>query len=154
MKWKIPAINIAPSETEEALFELIAHEISSGEVKPGLWTKALADSDWDEAQAKSRYVKMRHAQMMSELNRALKDSPESTENLQINPVDAAKEKAKKFGLSEEQVRYLGVPILAVDYLKKYNISKDKLAKACAVKKLTSVMHNGNLWVSDRRLPWF
>lgn len=153
MKWKIPSLNVAPSKTEEALFEQIAQELASGDVKQGLWTKALADSDWDEAQAKSRYVKMRHEQMLSDLRQALKIQPQSIEDSPVNSADAAKERAKNFGLSEDQVRYLGVPILAVDYLRKYNISKDKLAKACALKKITSVMHNGNLWVSDKRLPW-
>lgn len=123
MKWKLPSLNIAPSKTEESLFEQIAQELASGHVKQGLWTKALADSDWDEAQAKSRYVKMRHEQMLSDFRQASKIQPQPIEDSPVNSADAAKEKARHFGLVDEQIHYLGVPILAVDYMRKYNISK-------------------------------
>ena len=58
----------APSFIDEAAYELIAFELSSNQVKQGLWTKALADAAWDESKAKSYYVKMRHEQLIEEIN--------------------------------------------------------------------------------------
>jgi hypothetical protein len=59
----------APSKIDEAAYEFIAFELANNSVKQGLWTKALADSDWDEAKAKSYYVKMRHHQLIDEINK-------------------------------------------------------------------------------------
>ena len=44
---------------EELLFEFVASELEEGSVRKGLWTKALAESNFDERVAKSKYVLMR-----------------------------------------------------------------------------------------------
>lgn len=52
------------------------------------------------------------------------------------------------GLTSAQIQHLENPILAVDYLKKYKVSKDVLAKACALNKIKSAWDEDVLWVSD------
>ena len=51
---------------EEAAYEQVAAELLEGHLKPGLWTKAIADSAGNEALAKSLYIKSRAVQLMAE----------------------------------------------------------------------------------------
>ena len=44
---------------EEKIYEEVAQEIAEGKLKAGLWAKALAQTDGDEQQAKSAYIKLR-----------------------------------------------------------------------------------------------
>ncbi len=53
------------------MYEQVAHELTLGEIKQGLWLKAIADSDGNEVKAKARYAKMRVAQIESEITDAL-----------------------------------------------------------------------------------
>jgi hypothetical protein len=106
----------APSRLEEAAYEVVALELTSNQVKPGLWTKALADASWDESLAKSLYVKMRHQQLLAEVHPTAGASQLSSIK---DPFDVARE----CRLTQEQIDYLGKPIKAVRYLSKYGKSK-------------------------------
>lgn len=44
---------------DEAYYAHAAQEISGGDVRPGLWAKALAETDYDEPRARARYLKLR-----------------------------------------------------------------------------------------------
>ena len=112
-------------------------------LKQGLWTKALSDSDWDEPKAKALYVKMRIGQIRNELlaevaqRRALLSDPG--------------DEARSYGLSEEEIEYLGHPIKAIRYLDKYRVSEDKVSKAISKGKIRGVLCRGVLWVQDRKI---
>ena len=133
----------APTKIDEAFYELIAAELASKQVKQGLWTKALADAEWEEQKAKSYYVKMRHAQLINEINELAKK--QLARESGVDPI----EEALQYGLSEDDVRYLVQPIKAIKYLEKYRKSQQQVLDAIAKRKLTSVMRNEVLWVSDR-----
>lgn len=135
----------APSKLDEAAYEVIALELSSMEVKQGLWTKALSDAEWNEDKAKSLYVKMRHAQIVDEINNLLQAKVSHTTT--ANP----EAEAREFGLTEEEIQYLGRPIKAIHYLKKYSKTQDQVLQAISKKKLTSVMKHDVLWVADKPL---
>jgi hypothetical protein len=129
---------------EELIYEFIAAELAEGAVRKGLWTKALADAEWEEGRAKALYVKMRYEQ----IHRELQNRPEGRDP--IEPARLfARRRALDRGLTSEEIDYLDLPIEAVKYLKKYRVSQDALFAACAIKRLTSVMSNGVLWVADR-----
>lgn len=51
---------------EEHLYELAAEEIANNQIRPGLWAKAIAESDGDDAKAKARYIKLRVETMKAE----------------------------------------------------------------------------------------
>ena len=51
---------------EEHLYELAAEEIAANNIRPGLWAKAIAESDGDDAKAKARYIKLRVETMKAE----------------------------------------------------------------------------------------
>ena len=51
---------------EEVAYEQVAAELLEGHLKPGLWTKAIADSAGNEPLAKSLYIKSRAEQLLAE----------------------------------------------------------------------------------------
>ena len=55
---------------EEQLYEFAAEEIAANNIRPGLWAKAIAESDGDDAKAKARYIKLRVETMKAEADLA------------------------------------------------------------------------------------
>lgn len=51
---------------EEQLYEFAAEEIAANNIRPGLWAKAIAEADGDDAKAKARYIKLRIETMKAE----------------------------------------------------------------------------------------
>ena len=130
-----------PSPTDELLYEFVASELSNSVVKQGLWTKALSDSDWNESIAKASYVRMRIMQLRDEVkaeNARLKASTPSPMIVE----------ARSFGLSEDEIQYLGQPIKAIRYLEKYRVTKESLSKAISLGRVRGVLRDEVLWVQD------
>lgn len=69
---------------EEALYAQVYVEIEGGDVRQGLWLKALAESDGDELKAKARYAKSRVNSLKDEANLALVVQEELEEIVQEN----------------------------------------------------------------------
>ena len=67
------------------------------------------------------------------------------------PPPGAVAEAAAFGLSEEEIEYLGKPIKAIRYLEKYRASEGKLSKAISLGKIRGVLCRGVLWVQDRKI---
>jgi len=132
-----------PSSADELLYEFVAAELSNSLLKQGLWTKALSDSNWDEPKAKALYVKMRIGQVRNELLAELAQR----QALLSDPGN----EARSYGLSEEDIEYLGKPIKAIRYLDKYRVSEDKVTKAISIGKIRGVLCRGILWVQDRKI---
>ncbi len=61
-----------------------------------------------------------------------------------------KAEALSFGLSEEDIEYLGIPIKAIRYFKKYGISEEQLSKAISQGKIRGVLCRNILWVQDKK----
>jgi hypothetical protein len=61
-KAKLAASKLA----EGQLYSQAAEEVASGQIRQGLWAKALAEADGDESAAKGRYLKLRVAIMRAE----------------------------------------------------------------------------------------
>lgn len=55
---------------DEHYYARAAEEIAGGEVRPGLWAKALAETDYDEPRARARYLKLRVRAMKVEVAEA------------------------------------------------------------------------------------
>lgn len=58
-------------DTEEALYAAVSEEISRGQIRKGLWAKALAEEGYDDVRAKARYLKLRVRALRSELFEAV-----------------------------------------------------------------------------------
>ena len=50
-------------QSDEALYEFVVDELQSGDVRKGLWAKALAAEDFDQGRARGAYVRMRVAHL-------------------------------------------------------------------------------------------
>lgn len=136
-----------PDPTDELLYEFVAAELANSNVKQGLWTKALSDAEWDEPRAKSLYVKMRVQQLRIELAQTL-----AARHAQLaDPSFQAREEAREFGLSPEEIAYLDKPIKAIRYLVKYHVSEKSVSNAIGSGKLRSVLCHEVLWVQDKRI---
>ena len=55
------------SEIEEQIFEQVANEINSGEIRSGLWTKAFSESNGDPDRTKARYIFLRANSIVKEI---------------------------------------------------------------------------------------
>ena len=61
-KAKLAASKLA----EERLYAQVAEEVASGQIRQGLWAKAIAETGGDEAAAKAHYLKLRVEIMRAE----------------------------------------------------------------------------------------
>ena len=61
---------------EEHLYAQAAHEVSIGDIRPGLWAKSLSLADGDEQRAQARYVALRVEQMQILLSASEAIKPE------------------------------------------------------------------------------
>ena len=132
-----------PELADEVLYEFIAIELSENRVKQGLWTKALAESDWSEPLAKAAYVKMRIEQLRVEL------APHVQAAASLHSTSHSLREAKEYGLTDDDLSYLKNPIKAIRYLEKYRTSQENVSRAISLGKLRGVLRNEILWVEDR-----
>ncbi|MBA6413399.1 hypothetical protein H2508_09795 [Parahaliea sp. F7430] len=134
---------------EEKLYEQVVQELVSGQRRDGLWAKALANSDGLEGKAKALYVRYRVQSIKDEIevNESINEEAIKARAAQLSdPVN----RARNCGLSEDQIAYLGTPIEAVRYVKKYRNSEKKLSKAISQGRIRGVIFRGVLWVQDRK----
>ena len=90
---------------EEHLYELAAEEIGANNIRPGLWAKAIAEADGDDAKAKARYIKLRVETMKAEADlstfvkeetaKATKDAEEAEAAKAERAAMAAQEKKRR-----------------------------------------------------------
>ena len=66
-------ISKAPSPKEEALHKRVLEELNSGNVRPGIMAKAMADSLGDKDKAESLYIKYRVRSLIEEEKQLVKE---------------------------------------------------------------------------------
>jgi|TARA_B110000114_G_C14889500_1_gene316152 hypothetical protein len=76
---------------EETLYAQVYVEIEGGDIRQGLWLKALAESDGDAQKAKARYAKARVNSLKDEATLALAEQEEFEEIIQENLKKKAKD---------------------------------------------------------------
>ena len=128
---------------DELLYEFVAAELREDRVKQGLWTKALADSNWNESIAKANYVKARVEQLRTELVKRIHLAKRA------QSLGKAALEAKEYGLTDEDIAYLGTPIKAIRYAEKYRTSREQVSEAISLGKIRGVICNEVLWVQDK-----
>lgn len=52
---------------EEQLFALVALEVETNDIRPGLWAKAFSEADGDESRTRAGYLKLRVQSLKDEL---------------------------------------------------------------------------------------
>lgn len=69
--------------TEESLYAEALREVESGQLRDGIWAKALAESDMDQGKAGARYIKLRVQSLKDEVTLFIAGLKQvSTENRQ------------------------------------------------------------------------
>ena len=53
---------------EEALYELALQEVIAGNIRPGLWAKAMATSNGSDEAIRGQYLKLRVLSMLDEIS--------------------------------------------------------------------------------------
>lgn len=48
---------------EEQVYEVVAHEIASEQIRPGMWAKAFSEAAGDDQVARATYIKLRAEQV-------------------------------------------------------------------------------------------
>lgn len=61
---------LSKSLADEKIFEIVANEISSGDIRQGLWAKAWSLCNGDDTKAKSKYIQFRAEQLRLEFGAA------------------------------------------------------------------------------------
>ena len=56
-----------PDTSDTEYYSYVAQEISSGFIDDGLWTRALAETQYDERKARARYITLRVSVIMREV---------------------------------------------------------------------------------------
>ena len=131
------------NEPDEEMWTKALIEFEGPSRRTGLWAKAFSEAQGNDSAAKAFYLRYRATELAQE--RHLTDERDAE-------IAHSNLKGQKTGtLTPDEIAYLGSPIKAVRYLKKYQISEDKLAKACAMGKISSVTSDGVLWVSDSEI---
>jgi len=105
-KAKLAASKLA----EEQLYAHAAEEVASGQIRQGLWAKAIAETGGDEAAAKAHYLKLRVEIMRAEaevMDFAAKEAAKRPEqpaaptyesDPNLSPLDQAKQYLRHLGL--------------------------------------------------------
>lgn len=88
---------------EEQLYEQVSHEIQRGELKPGLWAKALAKSSGNNEAAKSHYIEFRVQAIKDEIVIA-ENAAENLRNKSPAPKTKEEIKEEKLALKKEKAR--------------------------------------------------
>ena len=55
------------SAIEEQIFEQVAREMHSNDIRPGLWAKAFAESNGDPDRTRARYISLRANSIVKEI---------------------------------------------------------------------------------------
>jgi hypothetical protein len=66
---------------EEAIYEQVANEVESGNVRKGLWTKLWAEADGDDTKVKLAYIKVRVDEFRAEHQERLRQAEIKTKEL-------------------------------------------------------------------------
>lgn len=134
---------------EEQLYEQVVQELANGQRRDGLWAKALANSDGLEDKAKALYIRYRVQSIKDEIE-IHEVIEEEASNARAAQLSSPTTKARNCGLSEDDIAYLGTPIEAAQYVKKYRSSEKKISKAISQGRIRGVICRGVLWVQDRK----
>lgn len=85
----VKQVPISPAD-EEAIYERVAQEIESSNLRQGVWAKIISETDGDEKIAKARYIKVRSQELIDKKKQELQIDHELMlanveEAMQTNP---------------------------------------------------------------------
>ena len=67
---------------DQDYFDIVAGELQDRQVKPGLWTRAIAESGQDDGRARAAYIKLRIRELKEEDEQQRKASEAASKNIE------------------------------------------------------------------------
>ena len=101
---------------EERLYEYALTEVEGGEIRKGIWAKALSQSKGDDAAAKALYLEMRVQSIIDEgrvADALMNAAMDSLTELEKKELKEAEEQKKRMAAKEKQRRVNQWIVLAV-----------------------------------------
>jgi signal transduction histidine kinase len=98
---------------EKRYYDAVAEELQNKQLAPGVWARALTETDGDEVRARARYIKLRVQQIAEEekakatqewQQRAKEEKAKAAQERQQRAEKAARDKAKAAQEWQEQER--------------------------------------------------
>jgi hypothetical protein len=127
---------VAKDGVDEGVYEAAMKEVDGGDRRAGVWAKAFAESDGDEAKAKAKYIQYRVQQIKTE-----------------GPPPAV------FRRNQRRVEYVPVPpgvkavlpnaITAIEYAHQHDMSEKEFGRLIATGRIRSMLHDGVLFVENK-----
>lgn len=65
-RWQYSGPSSQRTGFDEELYAVVGAEVQGGEMRPGLWTRALEETGYDEQKAKAAYIELRVASLRTE----------------------------------------------------------------------------------------
>ena len=129
---RVRSLISGPGNDDNVLYGAVAEELESGVLDKAIWTRALAETDYDQGKAKARYIQHRVKSLRDQLETLAPELKKRLEN------DARVSALLDKGCTFEAIEYLGNPIHAID-------------KAISTKKVKGFLIDGALWLEDKKI---
>jgi len=125
---KVAGLVAAARLQEEALYARVHTEIEAGDIRQGLWLKALSDSNGNELQAKSKYAKARVKSLKDEaaVTKVILEEQEEAFRGKQRQEKAAKDKQRQEKAAKDKQRREKA---AKDKQRREKAAKDKQKKS-------------------------
>lgn len=123
-----------PIIDDEPFYEEVAKELKSDAMKPGLWTKAVAEAEGGQEKVKSIYIRLRVAQLRAAKEAELRELQRlEDERIKAEEEAAKKEAARQEAELRELQRLENERIRAEEEAAKQEAAREKAAKLEAAK---------------------
>ena len=142
---KVRSLISGPGNDDNVLYGAVAEELESGVLDKAIWTRALAETDYDQAKAKARYIQHRVKSLRNQLETFAPELKKRLEN------DARVSALLDKGCTIEAIEYLGNPIHVSAYMTKYRLQRNAIDKAISTKKVKGFLIDGALWLEDKKI---
>ena len=142
---RVRSLISGPGNDDNVLYGAVAEELESGVLDKAIWTRALAETDYDQAKAKARYIQHRVKSLRDQLETLAPELKKRLEN------DARVSALLDKGCTFEAIEYLGNPIHVSAYMTKYRLQRNSIDKAISTKKLKGFLIDGALWLEDKKI---
>lgn len=141
--------NQPPESDEDVFYEEVARELESGEKKPGVWARALAEADGKHDLTQAKYIRLRVAQLtkgkaeqVAELERMAAEQAEHDAHILAEQKErAAKEAELQEVILAEQVRSADQQMHLADQQKPVSFAEKMRAEAVMAQLIRSSVEN-------------
>ena len=94
----------AITEVDESIYEIVAAEVTTKKMRPGIYAKAFADASGDENKAAALYITYRVTQVRKEVSDAIRDTIRCDQPVATESKESMRLRKKYAELDAEEAR--------------------------------------------------